>query len=589
MHTIYSLNVSSTIPFFISVLRGQKPFVLDVAPAVPRLAAPLHRLVKALIEKGKARDIRELVPEFIPELDYDQRVHFHDVFAAIEPWQAEYFEFKRFHDFMPAYSRTFRHVTSLHLSQRLATLLVIPSLLGKLPETARIIGLSADIAEAAAHFGKTGIDSRIIQSHPPRRLINAVQSLLLLIASMTWALSRIRFPVRTPKPVFFAVDYISDIADDNLIGEIKEGGDILLVARTSAYLRNIKNSGMPHTACLSSDGFLEPVEAVRLIGRLVKEIVSLYIIEGGKSPALFYRLIPMPLRRAEYQALFNRYRPQVYWGRDVYDPRHILRRPELHRHGGESWSICHSYLTYGTSYPEFRHLAFDRYYVLGRGFYEFYFKETWNHDIKVIGASSFRISRDAFRSRLQEKPHDILVMCSSFLMEPGLVELVRTLAKNFPDRIVHLQVKSPFLNTVEGQTFIEACREGLENVILATDNFYTLFGKARYVFSDPSSAAMEAPQFGVYTLVTDISPTRKPSILLEVPEFSVTSGRQAVERIQGIESGRWHYPIEEIEKFVDLSGQVFCDRIRQDLGMPALEKSQPAWPNLEKTIPDLAS
>ena len=80
---IYSLNEFTTIWFLISVVKGEKPIVLDIAPVLPRLAIPIRKIVKFLSTKNRVRDIREFIPELIPELDYDQRVHFHNIFADI--------------------------------------------------------------------------------------------------------------------------------------------------------------------------------------------------------------------------------------------------------------------------------------------------------------------------------------------------------------------------------------------------------------------------------------------------------------------------------------------------------------------------
>jgi len=581
MSSIYSLNEFTALPFAVSALVGRKPYVLGVNPAVSRLAPRLKKLAGALMASGKARDIRGLVPEYTPELDYDQRVHFHDVFAAIEPWQAEYYDFERAGKQMPVYARALRHANSLYLSQMLASILILPAVLRALAPSGRVFGVFPDIAEAVSVFAKSERDPRIKTSWISKWLINAVFMVLALTTTVFWALGRIRPFKKPPKEIFFAADYISDSSDENLYGEIEDGGDILIVARTPADAERFNKTGRNFTVCAPTDGVLGPIEAVILICRLVKECLGFYLLHGGKTPALFFRLISLPRRRAEYQALFNRFRPHVFWGRDTYDPRHILRRSELNRCGGESWGVCHSYLTYGTSYPEFRHIAFDRYYVLGKGFYDYYCRETWNSDVQVIETGSFRASREIFRIRLQEKPEDILVLCSSFIMEPGLVELVRTLAEKFPKRSVYLQVKITFINTEAGKTFIEACAHGLPNVLLVTGDLYSLFAKARYVFSDPSTAVIEATQFGNYTLATDISPTRKPSILREIPQFCVTSGEQAAQRIKDLESGEWRYPIEEIGKFVDLSGQAFCDRLRRDLGLPEGERPQSAWTGSE--------
>jgi len=101
-------------------------------------------------------------------------------------------------------------------------------------------------------------------------------------------------------------------------------------------------------------------------------------------------------------------------------------------------------------------------------------------------------------------------------------------------------------------------------------------GARAHVYQE--AIGVEAPQFGVYGFATDVSPARTPSMLLKIPQFCVTSGMQAVQRIRDLEADRWHYPIDDIGRFIDLSGQVFCDRVREDLGLPRLEEPRAAWP-----------
>ena len=67
-----------------------------------------------------------------------------------------------------------------------------------------------------------------------------------------------------------------------------------------------------------------------------------------------------------------------------------------------------------------------------------------------------------------------------FIVEDALIDLVRTLAQDFPNRRILIQVKSNFINTKPGQDFINACTLNLQNVFLETDPIYTLFNKARY-------------------------------------------------------------------------------------------------------------
>ena len=76
-------------------------------------------------------------------------------------------------------------------------------------------------------------------------------------------------------------------------------------------------------------------------------------------------------------------------------------------------------------------------------------------------------------------------------------------------------------------------------------------------------------------------PHQKTGIFREFPDLCVFSSEQAIYRIKSIEEGKWHYPLDKYSDLVDLSGKVFIDKVREDVGLLAKE---PAIPLIQKNV-----
>ena len=86
---------------------------------------------------------------------------------------------------------------------------------------------------------------------------------------------------------------------------------------------------------------------------------------------------------------------------------------------------------------------------------------------------------------------------------------------------------------------------------------------------------VEALQFGQMSFFADLMPEQKTCIYRDFPEICVSSAEEAVKRIRAIEAGEETYPLESLGSLVDLSGRVFFDVIREDLGLPSKEPARP--------------
>ena len=552
----------------------REPFyLLAVDPLLPPLSGVFTRLSQWSINTGRAKWVVELCPEIRPFWEYSYRTTLIDAFAQIEDWQHQRFSFTHIEKNLGDYARIYKHVNSQYIEQRLVTVVALKYVMDHLAlREGRIVGILPDIAEAARQYWKIDFGNHMVTTRFPFVLSNLFVTMIIYTYSLGWLASRIR-PFRI-RPQFFplASDDIGDPTDTLLFDEIAEVNPILLIVRHPEYVTKVRPEDKSrYVFCRPTDGRTDLLDGSMMMLQLTIDMIRLLWNLGRLETPLFYQAITLPYRRVLYRCLFNKFRLAICWSRDPYNVDHLFRHQELKRIGSESWGVLHSYLTYGSVYAQFRYLSFDRLFVMGRYFCDLYYADTWPQSMKIVGSSTFRISREVFASRLLPKPDNILIMCSTFTGERAYVDFIRGLARAFPNRTIFLQIKGPFLRHQSGRDFAYACSRELPNVELAEATVYELFTKARYAFSDPSGVIIEALQFGLYSFFADVWPGVKQSVLRDFEGFCLSNSDQAAERIRQIESGAWRYPGQDYGRYVDLSGHIFFDQFRENLGLAPKE------------------
>jgi len=505
----------------------------------------------------------------------------HNIFEEIEDWQCQYYQFdqdlSRLHDYATAY----KQVVTNYLSLRLYNIYAI----GRFREEMKqkefsVIGVSPDIADAVGAFCGKEIKNNIRPFKVPNLILNFAVTISIVIFSWLWISSRIRLFLGPAKTYSFMADYIGDMDDMNLYPDMTDDGNMRLVARSK---RNMAEYLPDQISQIDygpvTEGVLDAAQGLLSIGHVFRNSLRLLVFAGRFETALYFKLISMPFKRMVYRALFRRFRPKVFWGRDAYNVEHILRRPELNAVGGQSWCTFHGYPIYSCIYPMFRYISLDRLFTVSRSFYKKYYAANWNSDIVVKDTSTFRASREVFsmRAPAETKPPDVLILCSIFIREPIMTDFVRTIAIAFPNRKIYLQVKPGFRKLESGRFFVKECTDGIPNIVVSEARPYDLFAKARYVFSDPSTAIMEALQFGSMSFSIDFPSVQRVSPLREFKEICISSGDMAVERINLIENGLDDYPIDSVKSLANLSGICFQDAIRTELGLMPREPARPVW------------
>lgn len=573
---IVNLNELSLVSFLWLMLLRRDVYVLSFETFLPQSAGPLRRLAERAVAKGLARWAVELCPELAAEWEYSPRVLLHEVFASTESWQNTYYRFDVVSRAVPDYALAYKHVTCSHTWSKHVPLVTLLAILDSAhAQSLKVLGVAADTEAMLLAYGGTRLSFRSQSTSVPRRLINAAISLLAVLYGWAFIVRRTQLSRVSPQPFFLVADYMDDVRDIRLYQELEEGGPIALVERWARPDCEERAEIQRYPSYKATDGAFSPAEAFLAAGHIVIDCLRLFRHLGSLEPSHYYWVAALPYRRIVLRAFFNRFRPRYFWGRDPYNVEHILRRQELHRVGGESFGINVGYPVYSILYPMFRYVSFDRYYVYGRDIYDKYYRDTWPRDMTLVPVGSYSFTREQMRERFRPRPADIVVFSAIFITEPGMVALVRGLAEAFPDRRVLLQVKWNYADAESGKSYVAACCEGHSNVIPVRGPVYDLLFKARYAFSDPSTIVVEAIQAGVYSFAAEVSKIQRTSVFRDYPGLSVTSAEMAIQRIRAIESKSWTYPFTDYSGLVDLSGRIYLDAVRADVGLTPKEKPVP--------------
>ena len=550
-------------------LLGKPFFILGVNPWLPFLLGPLNSLCDWLLRGPSVKDLVAACPKLLHVRNVYAEIYLYNIFQNTESWQNGFFEFDAIERAIPDYAMAYKHATCNYMSRKYLPILVLSKCLAELfPGGVRTFGLDRSTVKAAEICGGqplAGLLQPVV-----RRNYTLINFFLFLAITATAAL-RVLLQTRplAPKPehYFFTADYISDVRDTEIYEEIADGGPALLALRFTPVTTEEQKAIEGFRQCRVKDGRFGLLGALSALAFVLADGFKIFYTCRKSEPGLFYQACALPYRRALWRGFFNRFKTRFFWGRDEYNSEHIIRTQEARRAGGETLGILHSTLHYAFLFPMWRHISFDRFYVHGSAVQEYY-KDTWDAAMTVKAVGSFGGTREDYLTINQPRPKDIAVFAAILTGHPEFVKLVRALATAFPDRKVYLQIKPNYARMVMGREFAEACAAGLSNVVLTDEPIFSIFPKVQYGFSDPSACVSEALQFGVTAFMADFCDFQEVSIFRNYPGLCVTSGDEAATRLRDIESGAWEYPRSSYESLVDLSGQVFFDVLRKDMGLP---------------------
>jgi hypothetical protein len=568
-HHIYNLNELTILPFMVRCLFGLNTSVLAVEPWLPTFRAPIHGLASWAFRTGRAHDLINIFPELVGVREAYSQIHLYNIFGKIEDWQNQRFRFNEVEKIIPAYALAYKNITTKDLSLRYLSIILLDKAFTKYKDCdIKIFGLLASTIEAyTAYTGKQPPASLQAISPTFFPFINLALTLCSVVYSFAWVAIRIRpFKIKVQKAIL-AGDYFADPRDNQLYDLAATAGPVILFTRTRTGSDKEIKLFSRYRPYKTTDGRFLTRTALETFNFLLRDVAVLFANFNELEPRHFFQIIALPYRRAVLRGLFEKFKPEYFWGRDDYNVEHILRHQELQRIGKRSIGINHGFATYCDITPSFRYISFDQYFVFGKICRNTY-KATWAKSMEVIPVGTFGAKPDDYKMISINRPKDLLILSGVFTREPKLVKFVRGLAAAFPERTIWLQLKLNYRSLKCGKDFISQCTQDRKNIKYTSEPILELFRRATYAFSDPSTVVLEAIQFGLDSFMIDICDRHEVCQLRNFDGLCVSSAEEAIERIKSLELGKTAPARGAYGDLINLSGRPFIDIIADSIDLP---------------------
>ncbi len=572
----YGANEVTLVPILWRAARKLPTVVVVVDPFFPPLDSILRNIISALENRSRLTPRHDVLADLHTQWDHAAPL-LANLYEELEPEINACFEFDRLARLPAPYSAAARAVVTGYISHNLATIHVVRTLASRqLAVASSVGGLTNSLLSLAT--GVTIKPNLRTLGRVSRRTISALVASQIAVIGLGRILRYLFAPRSSGKRYDLGVDSIGDESDYALCRELRNQRSIIFVGRK----RSPAPDGLPIDlsdleVCGTFDGCLTITDAISAAKALLIDTKNIWWAAGELELRLFFRVAALPVKRIAFEALLNRYPQRIFWSRDQYNAEHILRYHEIHKIGGEQWSVFNGCLSYTYLYPQLRYLSLDRFYAMTPEMFTDGLRKHWVPGMKVIGVETFRAARADYRNRSKDSHRDILFMSSIWTGRTEYENAIRDTARAFPDRTIYVQTKPAYRKTPLGDSFISALEKAAPNIVISDNKPYELFGKVKFAISDPSTVALEALQYGVFGFLFDIPASQKIAFHRNIEGFCVISGAELVSRIRSMEVGEWVYPMNKIEQLIRLDGVHFLDTVRTDMGLKPLAPPNPVW------------
>ncbi len=571
----FILKETTVVPAIVTCLSGRRICILACDALFPPLNPVLRRLVGLFSHRTEVLQMHDVLNDLEPAWQHCRPL-LADLYEPAESAIEEYCNFERIATMKPPYGEAARHAILTYVGVQLATVYAVRELAERRGET--ILGLNGLLRVMSEAVTDRRFPRFLLAGRMLRPVANLLLAVLLSVVGAMMTMRYVRPAPGKPEHCRLAMDHVYDRNDHDIAREILEDGPVVLVDRTGHPDRKQLDEDIRKTVQIDDQsGVIAlwnwPAEVLKVIG----DTLHVWRYCRHLETRMFYAVATLPLKSTPFRALFNRIRPDVFWCRDLYNPEHILRRHELNLVGGKAWSVLNGVPSYTYLYPHFRHFGLDRLYLMTPDLFDARYRDRWPQDMDVSKVGSFRFSRSDYSHRLHRRPPHILVLMSIWTGEPEFLAAIRSLAEEFPDRDIIVQIKPSFLNTRKAKAMQPDLDAMPSNVRLSGENPYKLFREASFAVSDPSIVVFEAIEFGIPSFMFDIPRLQKIAFHRSIEGFTAEDGGTIARRIRGIESGETPYPVEALSNIMRFDGVNFIDSFRQDMGLTSRQNPIPVW------------
>ena len=553
---LFIVNELTLILFIYFSLNNKSPIVVNVEPFLGIFKTPIEYIVKWAEKKEYATPITHVIPELLRPKELWACIALYDVYEKVEPHIQEYYNFEDICKNDPNYGYAVLNIISNRCSWKLHTLLNLISA-EKLFQSIKIFGLENDFKYAL----------RIpVTSPKPWTLMHTSISFIILAVSLIFGLfyltRRTVLYDFEPEPLFLAIDNVGDDQVKSLAERAKNYGRVLLVNRSN----KVTSDHLFEDSTTRGEGRFTFSQSIGCAKKYIIDSISLFKKYYHFDHLLFLRIINLANKSIIFRAFVNKYRPQYFWARDLYNAEHIIRDQIFKNYNIKHWSVMHGYPSYSHAFPIYQYISFDRIYLLGEKPYQLHYKKTWPEKVEVVASAGLNIPASLFGNLVKQRVPDILIMCSTYVGEEGLPDFVRGISCAFPQKTIYLQIKKQARNTTHAKKLLTQV-SNIKNLIIVEKTIYQIFDKVGFVISDPSTALFEAMQCGLPSLVMDISTTDNTRFFDGHDWLRVKSVASAAERIRSYDNGDDTYSFDCLDNLVYKPAETFENRLLRDMGI----------------------
>ncbi len=534
---------------------GHRKITIIGAEPISRLTArPLSMLV-ALAKKFP--NVSSAEAAYNHALHYGSvpyRPYWRHYLPALEPWFEAELDFVGADGRFGEYGYPYKQVCAKYVAGKFTDLFVMRHLAEQAGEepVEYLIG-DAMLSAMYRRIYDQGHEPGPRLRHRGYRLVNALMGLMVIAWIFIFALRRLRFSPPPPESILLGWDTAGVI--DHAVEDLAEDKTSAMVVFRNEDGRKRAGpalDGLRH--CMVTDGIFDVSGALSSVGRAIGDIQGFQKEAGDLFPPLFARVAAMAWRRAQFRALFRRFRFVNFMGNDDYNVEHIIRSQELRKLGCRSLGKAHGVPIHGFVQVHWRYIDFDIYYTFGKEPFRTHYYHKWPPGMEVKDVGAWGMPRAKIDRPERGRSNAIVYYSKPTPGEDRSLAEITRLAACLPDHDILLQKKKSRQFPDYDQK-LEKLAADFDNIHLADANSYDLMLEHRYAVSDASTVSIEAVQFGMISYVLDVDDRHGQLFFRDVPGFCLRSGEEIAAAIRAVESAAAAYPRDSFADVCDLSGR----------------------------------
>jgi hypothetical protein len=552
---------------FLYALLGKDLVLLPAHPILPWCRSLVDRVVSWLLSKGYASsaadlfaEVRELVDGVGPEYQFD-------VFARIEPWMESRLCFGAAEQKYGRYALAYKSAACSFLRTCLAGPVLLRAVLdADSSRHFRIVGASREVLEIYEQLFGVSCNAAPSPGRVGTLAVNAAQLIAVLGITFGYVLRACLRSEAGGEEMWLGADFIADPRDLPVYEAFGGPKNTVLLARNKSYLSGHEHLIAGYRMVTFDDGIFSLREVAPTLVEFVRDAFRIFFAGAFLAPFLLWLTLDSARKRVSYRGLFNRYYFRNFWGRDDYNPDHIIRTQELRRRGHRSLGLNHGLPILATVIPHFRYIDFDVYFTFGEHIYARYYSSTWPASVKVVASGAFSMVAEPSRKAVKTSMDIGIFLKIGYWPQnedERLVGFVNKIANAFPDRRIIVKFKSMRWAPQEISDAIEIWRS-IPNITIAEHGkAYEVLEQVGFCISDPSTVAAEAISYGAVSFVIDF-PSWRSLIFRDFPAMMVQSAEETILRICRLEAGQEIYPWAQFDTLIGLPGIPFPDLVMRE-------------------------